>query len=117
MRVRHSSHYRPPSNLTTFGDIPPIVVQKAFVYLSPLDLAATRLVCRDWNPTTHDVLMSRLRVGNDCQIVICGLLNLRRLIGFKSFSIKPRDKSGTRRVFLRDSYCCVRLSYHIQLKT
>jgi hypothetical protein len=62
MIVRPASHQRYPGDPVTFGDIPPEVVRKAFVHLSPSDLAAIRLVCRGWNPTGQDVMMSRLRI-------------------------------------------------------
>jgi hypothetical protein len=101
MSVRPSSHQRSSCGQITFGDIPPEVVRKAFVYLSPSDLAAARLVCRGWNPTGQDVMMSRLQVGKGRnEKVVCGLY-LRRLVGFKSFAVKSLDLD------MRDSgYVC-----------
>jgi hypothetical protein len=91
MIVRPASHQRYPGNPVTFGDIPPEVVRKAFVHLSPSDLAAIRLVCRGWNPTGQDVMMSRLRIRNKRkEKLICGL-HLRRIVGFNTFPIKSLD--------------------------
>jgi hypothetical protein len=91
MGVRPSSHERSEGDPFSIGDIPPEVVREAFVYLSPADLASTRLVCRGFNPTAQDVLMSRLFAGdNMIEKVVCGL-HLRRLVGFKPFTIKSLD--------------------------
>jgi hypothetical protein len=91
MSVRGSSHYRSSDDPFIFGDIPPEVVRKAFVHLSPSDLVAVRLVCRGWNPTGQDVMMNRAKVGNSQQEkYICGL-HLRRLVGLKSFPIKSLE--------------------------
>jgi hypothetical protein len=83
LSVRPSSHQRPFGDPVIFGDIPPEVVRKAFVFLSPPDdpdLAAVRLVCRGWNPTGQDVMMSRAKVGkNQREKYICGL-HIRRLV-------------------------------------
>jgi hypothetical protein len=91
MSVRPSVHQRSSGDSTTFGDIPPEVVRKAFVHLSPSDLAAIRLVCRGWNPTAQDVMTSRLRVvAERKEKILCGLL-LRRLVGFDNFTIKTLE--------------------------
>jgi hypothetical protein len=74
MSVRPSSHQRPPGAPLTFVDISPEVVRNAFVYLSPKDLASVRLVCRGFNPTAQDVMMSRMRAeANRIFILSCGL--------------------------------------------
>jgi hypothetical protein len=91
MSVRGSSHHRSSDDPVTFGDIPPEAVRKAFVHLSLSDLAIVRLVCRGWNPTGQDVMMSRVRVvNNPSEKFVCGL-HLRRLVGFKSFVVKSLE--------------------------
>jgi hypothetical protein len=91
MSVRGSCYHRFNGDPPSFGDIPPEVVRKTFVHLSPSDLAAVRLVCRGWNPTGQDVMMSRSRVGDKRGgKFICGL-HLRRLVGFKTFAVKSLD--------------------------
>jgi hypothetical protein len=91
MSIRGSSHLRSIGDPISFGDIPPEVVRKAFLHLSSSDVAAARLVCRGWNPTGQDVMMSRLQVKSERgETVFCGL-NLRRLVGFNSFPIKSLE--------------------------
>jgi hypothetical protein len=91
MSVRPSYHQRSSDDPVTFGDIPPEVVRKAFVYLSPSELAAARLVCRGWNPTGQDVMMSQSRVGDKRgEKFICGL-HLRQMVEFNNFPIKSLE--------------------------
>jgi hypothetical protein len=90
MSVRPSTH-RSSGSPTAIRDLPTEVVRKAFVLLSPFDLAAARLVCRDWNVRAQDVLMSRTRVSHDTrEKVVCGLF-LRILAGFTNVTIKTLD--------------------------
>jgi hypothetical protein len=63
-----STHYRFPGFPVTFGDITPEVVRKAFVFLPPSDLASLRLVCRGFNPTAQDVMISRAVVNEDSPV-------------------------------------------------
>jgi hypothetical protein len=108
MSIRPSSHHRSPGDLISFGDIPPEVVRKAFVHLSTADLAAVRLVCRDWNPTCQDVMMSRLQVGKGRnEKILCGLY-LRRLVGFKSFLIKTLELTIRR----NELACAIDISHY-----
>jgi hypothetical protein len=91
MSVRGSTHVRSDEDPVSFSDIPPEGVRKAFVHLSTSELASVRLVCRGWNPTGQDVMMSRARaIYGRQEMFICGL-HLRRLVGFKSFSVKSLE--------------------------
>jgi hypothetical protein len=91
MSIRGSTHQRTTGDPVSFGDIPPEVVRKAFVFLPSSDLASLRLVCRGLNPTAQDVIFDRAYVDNDkAEVVICGL-HLRRLVGFTSFPVKSLE--------------------------
>jgi hypothetical protein len=109
MSVRPSTHQRSPGDPITFGDIPPEVVREAFVHLSKSDLAAVRLVCRGWNPTAQDVMMSRARVGHaEREKFACGL-HLRRMVGFNAFPIKILELDQSHYGVI----CVIKLCYYV----